>query len=890
MASAGRLCILDQNACILAVNNSFCQTLLYNPTDFLQLPFQEFVHEQDISYFLEAIQKPICENLLLLIRKKDDTYQNYYWHHKILENNIQASISTEFLFTDTHTKFSQQSSTLDTILNKQVLDDGVWDWDLEKETIYYSPRWKEIIGYTDEELYNDLTTWQNHIYEEDLQATLALIEAYNTGKVANFELTQRFYHKDNSTIYLYCRATHFKNEEGKVVRMVGVVNDITKIKLAEDKQRKSERILSKAQEIVKMGSWEWDKMEDKIIWSAQLYKLLGFEVDEFVPVLESLLEHIHPTDKSRVMTTAWQYLQNRTTETIECKAVKKDKEVIWVKCEGYIEYDSSNLIIRVIGVVVDITEQKKNEQDLIDAKEMAEASVKTKEQFISTMSHEIRTPMNAVIGMTNLLLQENPQNYQIEYLNVLQSAAKNLLLLINDILDFSKIEAGKVVFETIDFDLQEVLHNLVNIYLYTAKEKGLSLTAEMDKQINFLLLGDSTKLIQILTNFISNAIKFTEKGEIKILVKLIENEDKQAKIQFSVIDSGIGISKDRIEHIFESFTQATVDTTRKYGGTGLGLTIARNLIELQGGKVEVESKVDIGSTFQFSLVFPKSKLPFKDFLPQKANAFETTSLEGINILIAEDNEANRFVISRFLTNWKISYTFAVNGKEVVAKIQEKPYHMILMDLHMPELDGYEATKIIRKLPNTFYQTIPIVALTASVLSSVKHKLKEIGIDDFLMKPFDPKDLYQIIAKYTSNNQHIQHIFKESLPKEQIEISKNTIESINFSQFDKITMGDKIFGRELLQLYLKQFVEYIVELHSLLGTQPQADAIHSLHHKIKSTITILELQNSLYQEQLILEQFIKEYNLVAIQQQFYQIENLCNVIKVFLVEKLALLSE
>lgn len=892
MASEKRLCILDPNGYILVVNAAFSDTLLYTVADLVHKPFKDLVLESHCQNFSKQIKNEKSENLLLPIRKSDNEYQDFYWNHKFVNGYLHASLDTKPYFEDDYSKNNHQNILFDNGLADKNSSEGLWDWDLEKNTMYYSPQWKAMLGYTDEELNNDVTTWKNCIYEDDLPITLQLIEYFNTGKLPNFEIVQRFYHKNYSTVYVYCKAIHFKNLENKVIRMIGVVRDITAQKIVEEKQRKNERILSKAQELVSMGSWEWDMIENKVAWSDYLYKLLGFEIDEFMPEPESFLQYVHADDKSRVLTMMWRCLNMRKPETIECKVIKKDKTIIFVRCEGYLEYNSSNVLLRAIGVIWDITEQKKNEQELIKAKEIAENSVKLKEQFISTMSHEIRTPMNAVMGMTNLLLQENPQSHQTDYLKVLHSASKNLLLLINDILDFSKIEAGKIIFESIDFNLQELLNNIVDIYSYSAKEKGLYLELNYHTPINTLLVGDPIKLTQIITNLVGNAIKFTEKGNIIIQVNIEKEFENQLNINFSVIDTGIGIPKERLENIFESFTQAATDTTRKYGGTGLGLTIARNLVELQGGKIGVKSVLNEGATFSFTLPFPKSKLPF---LSQEKTVFMPESLEGVKILVAEDNETNRFVISRFLENWKIDYDFAANGLETVAKIQQKYYDMVFMDLHMPELDGYEATREIRQLVGTYYQTVPILALTASALSSVGARIKEFGMDDFLLKPFDPKELYQKIAKYALNKiieftNTAQDLSKSSTQNSTKIADKVPVEisHIDFSKFEIITMGEKKFGGELLQLYVNQLEEYIIDLQILVKNQQLAE-IHSLNHKIKSTVMILQLQENLYKEQLLLEEFIAKKDAKQSNIHFQSIAGFCKNINLLLSKKIQVMK-
>ncbi len=856
MTAPEKLCVLNSQGMVLSVNTSFCALLACEVADVVGKEFTDFVTPSYHTSLKSHLADKQCDNFLLTLRHKGKAI-NCYWHHQHINNFIYAKCSHEFIFSAHHTNLLENNTSLDHIINKQVLDDGIWDWNLEKGTMYYSPRWKEIMGYTDDELYNDVTTWQNIIHEEDLKTTLQLIKDYNTGQVPTFEVLQRYYHKNNSTVYVYCRATHFKNEAGQVVRMVGVVNDITPIKLAEEKLRKSETILSKAQEIAKMGSWEWNTIDNKIVWSEQLYKLLGYTPNEFEPTDSSFLQVIHPDDRAETMKIVWSYIRNKKAGFIECRVLRKDKQEILIRCEGQIEYNSLKVMTRVIGVVWDITEQKKAQDELVKAKEVAEASVHIKEQFISTMSHEIRTPMNAVIGMTSLLLQENPQPHQTEYLSVLQSAAKNLLLLINDILDFSKIEAGKIVFEQIDFSLPEVVKNIANIYQYNAKEKGIILKTDLDSAIPYLI-GDPTKLTQVLTNLVSNAIKFTSKGTVTMIANLVNEKQNEVQVEFSVQDTGIGIPPERINNIFESFTQATAETTRKYGGTGLGLTISQNLVELQGGKLQVQSKVGEGSTFYFTLPYQRSSLTHIPNTMQDSLTALPEDLQGVKVLVAEDNDANRFVISRFFNKWKVSYDFAENGQEAIQKVQQRSYDMIFMDLHMPIIDGYEATKTIRELPaeDDYFKQLPIIALTASVLSAGRFKLETIGINEFLMKPFEPQVLYRIIAKYSQKQQTKFTIIDTPLAtQETSNYATETVQRINFANFEKITMGESSFGRELLQLYIKQMADYVQEMN-LLVAESKATEIHSLNHKIKSTMMILSLEN-LYQQQHKLGDFVTE---------------------------------
>jgi signal transduction histidine kinase/ActR/RegA family two-component response regulator len=384
---------------------------------------------------------------------------------------------------------------------------------------------------------------------------------------------------------------------------------------------------------------------------------------------------------------------------------------------------------------------------LLEAKERAEIAAVTKAQFLSNMSHEIRTPMNAVVGLTHILLESSPREDQLEDLNTLKFSANNLLAIINDILDLSKIEEGKISFEHIDFNLKHLLLNIQSTLMLKASEKGLNFTVDIEEQVPLMLIGDPVRLSQILINLANNAIKFTEEGQVKIRISLRKMIDEEAMIFFEVIDTGIGIAKEKQEIIFNSFTQADANTTRLFGGTGLGLTITKKLIELQGGHIAVESEPGKGARFYFCLVLPISKninLKGKETI----KLLEEYNLNNPKrILLVEDYKVNQIVAEKFFKRWEMEYDVANNGLEAINLIKQNDYGLILMDLQMPEMDGYEATKVIRRMDGGTYAQLPIVALSASAMLEIKQRALDIGMDDFISKPFKPKELYNTIAKF-----------------------------------------------------------------------------------------------------------------------------------------------
>lgn len=426
---------------------------------------------------------------------------------------------------------------------------------------------------------------------------------------------------------------------------------------------------------------------------------------------------------------------------IEEKFTLEDGTIIWYNTikKPITFIDGS---INVLGISADITDRKKNEEELIRAKNQAEEAARTKSQFLSIMSHEIRTPMNAVIGMTNFLLQENPKPEQMENLKLLKFSAENLLALINDILDFSKIDAGKLDLEEISFNLPDLINWIYQTFKLKAEGKGIVLKAYVSPMIPTYLIGDPYRISQILNNLLSNAVKFTESGSVMLTSELLENKNGNAKILFSVKDTGIGIAEDKISSIFDAFTQATTDTTRKFGGTGLGLAIIKRLLHLLNSEIRVNSSPGKGSDFHFTLNLKISKT--NSVTEKLTPAPEQKDISGMKLLLVEDNEINIKLTRKFIRKWGIEPDIAINGLRAVEMVKEKEYDLILMDLQMPIMDGFQATREIR----LFNQSVPIIALSADVMNDVKSKAEEYGMNGFISKPFNPDDLLNQISKFS----------------------------------------------------------------------------------------------------------------------------------------------
>ncbi|MBL4862612.1 MAG: response regulator, partial [Crocinitomicaceae bacterium] len=367
----------------------------------------------------------------------------------------------------------------------------------------------------------------------------------------------------------------------------------------------------------------------------------------------------------------------------------------------------------------EIEERKRYEAELLRAKKRSEVAAKVKTQFLANMSHEIRTPMNGIIGLSNLLLNTEPTGKQKEYLNAIATCSDSLLVIINDILDISKIEAGKMTFEKKNFRLVDVVSSVLDIFEGKAEEKKIAIKSNLDPNIPAVLTGDTVRLTQILYNLIGNAIKFTKQGEVVVNVNLDNSGPKNVRLSFSIIDTGIGIPKDKMNLIFNAFTQAKGQTTRNFGGTGLGLTIVRKLAELQGGTVEVQSELNVGSEFTVRLEFLKAKGVYgkKSNVPDahEDQSKELPNLNGLSVLLVEDNPINQLVTDTLLSNMGVNVDISTNGQEAIECLKKKEYDLILMDIQMPVMDGYQAMKIIRTEFPYPVNHIPIIALTAHAM-------------------------------------------------------------------------------------------------------------------------------------------------------------------------------
>ncbi len=489
----------------------------------------------------------------------------------------------------------------------------------------------------------------------------------------------------------------------------------------------------------------------------------------------------------------------------------------------------------------DITNKRIIDNEIREAKVVAENSAKAKSVFLSNMSHEIRTPLNVILGLTGILQKSDFRNPEIDMENLdgIQFSAENLLVLINDILDFSKIEAGKLTLHNTDFNLLELINNISRGFKIKADEKGLNFTMDIDPLVPKFIIGDQLRLNQILINLLGNAIKFTHKGEIVIHVKPENIDNDHITINFSVKDTGVGIAEDKLATIFESFYQVHKPGKNKIEGTGLGLSISKQLIELQGGNLNAQSKPGLGSVFNFSIKYTKSN--FKT--PEKENTTtieNTNSLSGMKILVVEDNKMNQFFIKQLLSNWGVNADIADNGKIALEKLEHSTYDLILMDMHMPVMDGPETAELIRKSENPIVSQIPIIACSADVFPESKKKAIESGMNFYLTKPLSEKALEEILFSLKPKAVNIINMNEISEITGDTELM--TQQKICDLSFLKQTFdNDNEIIQSILQIFIEDTPKDYIKLKSAISKQ-NSEITREIAHKLKSSFKTIGLKN------------------------------------------------
>lgn len=485
-------------------------------------------------------------------------------------------------------------------------------------------------------------------------------------------------------------------------------------------------------------------------------------------------------------------------------------------------------LIALIVAFLFVINQGRQQQRMIQALNESERRMKNlahmQEQFLANMSHEIRTPMNAILGFTNILKRTELNPLQREYIQNIHSAGENLLALVNDILDLSKLEAGMMHLEETLFSLRSMVSSVGAMFIEKMKEKELNFDVHVDKDVPDILSGDAVRLTQILVNLVSNAAKFTDMGNIDVHVQLLSQTEHTVRLRLCVRDTGIGIAREKQATVFERFHQAELETTRRFGGTGLGLSIVKQLVEMQGGTIRLKSELNKGSEFIVELTY---QLPDMEqmYFEALAEQEEQVPLQKIKVLIAEDNPMNQQLVKHLMKSWSMDHTIVNTGQQAVETLKKNAYSIVLMDIQMPDMDGYTATSVIRKELNL---DIPIIAMTAHAMVGEKEKCLQLGMNDYVSKPIKETVLYNIIAR------HAQHIPENNLH----------LNCIQLDYLHQLSGNDKNFEKEILTQFVVQLPEELTQLEANIKAN-DFDSIRRTAHSLKSTVGYVGLTDELH---------------------------------------------
>ncbi len=630
------------------------------------------------------------------------------------------------------------------------------------------------------------------------------------------------------------------NEKGETEMLIGYGLNISERKKIEQRIQFSEKRYRDLFNYSQAGICTHDMEGNFLTANPALCECTGFTMEEMLS--KNLANFILPEDRDKLQENYLSIILTNSKTNGVFRITRKDGSIIYLLYKNF-KVEEEGIPPYIIGFAHDITERINIERKLKNAQKETENSARLKEEFMANMSHEIRTPMNGVIGMASLLAKTSLTPEQKHFLKIIDESAQNLLLIINDILDIEKIAAGHFLIESIPFELVSKTQSVINLFIHIANQKGIRLSFNNKLGDKLTVYGDPTRFIQILNNLVSNAIKFTYSGSITISAEIIKTKKETVTIQYCITDTGIGIEENKIVAIFEPYTQAYSDTTRKFGGTGLGLAITKNLLELQGGKISVESIPGAGSKFRFTLDYKKSE---EEEMYNYDNGSEKNVLEelgNLKVLLAEDNEVNQILAQSILKYWGLKAQTAKTGNEVLDLLQKEDFDLVLMDIQMPEKSGIEATREIRNLDDENKKNIPIIALTANALKGEERKYIEAGMDDFLTKPFKENELYEVISRVFKNKGSFGRPLKHDINKFKISTVKTEVEKdilYDLVLINELSRGNDDFVLSLINIFINTVPENAHQM--LLAAEAKNwDKVSKQAHKLKSTIDTLNIK-------------------------------------------------
>lgn len=634
-----------------------------------------------------------------------------------------------------------------------------------------NPAFCEMMGYTREEC--QTLNISDVVHPDYMAITKSNLEKLILGSVTFVKVMKQFIRKDRSLIWIEATVSMTKDNEGRPENLVAVLQDITQrietqegldrsqeaLKAGKEKLRIAEERMRLATEAANMGVWDYNPALDTIEQSSHANEIMGFEPGKILGMKE-IFECIHPDDRARVKDVFDHHFdpaherENDGNYQFVTRIIKASGDLVWLQILGQVFFDgvgSARKAVRVIGAVLDVTQQSVLAEELKAARDTAEIANATKSAFLANMSHEIRTPLSSILGFSSLLLEHSgDENERRLYLDTVIRNGRVLMHLIDDILDLSKVEAGRLELEKVPVQLAELTEEVMNIFRHKAKEKNLKLHLRQQADVPSVIMSDPTRLRQILINLIGNAVKFTLEGSVELEVSLAPAKPGRAgpEIYLAVTDTGIGMTEEQKTRLFQPFTQADNSTTRKFGGTGLGLHLAKRLAAaMQGDLKLIDSRHGKGSCFLFHFALETADAGL--LVTLDAMPVQDRNLSGRTILVAEDSPDNQFLVVNLLEAQGATVYAAANGREALDLVAKHPIDLILMDIQMPIMDGYEATRILRSEGNS----IPIVALTAHAMIDERLRSQEAGCNLHLTKPLNPSELFQVIQELEVRVRH-----------------------------------------------------------------------------------------------------------------------------------------
>ncbi len=825
---------------LLQVNKSLVDLLGYKEEKLLLLKLSSIIHPNDSEY-----------NSDLLIQMTQGKIPHYQIENRCLHKNgsvIWVILSVSLVRDDDKlplyfvfqiqnmTKRKQTEVALENSekrfeLAMSVANDGIWDWNLETDTIAFDARYYTITGYDPNEFIQKRNEWKQRVHPDDLFQMESSMNDYITGTSDHYDVELRFLHKNGQYIWVRSRGKIVKvTKNGEPLRIVGTHADITDRREATEKLYQSEMLNKNILQNIPDLMWLKDVNGIYLACNPMMERFLGVssteiigksDFDFFKPeIAELFLKQDQATIKADKPSTREVWL-----------SYKNDNQKILYEMTNTSVKTDNGTLIGVLGTTHDITKRKENEEQLINAQLRAETANRAKSEFLANMSHEIRTPMNAILGFTDILMRLETDSKKSHYLDTIHTSGQALLHLINDILDLSRIESGKMELQAHSISISALCIELNSLFSQKVSDKGLSFKCIVDDNVPNIIILDESRLRQVLINLIGNAVKFTHEGFIKLIINcqyLPEISDR-VNLIMTVADSGIGIPKEQQETIFSSFAQVKGQKETLYGGTGLGLTITLQIINLMKGKVSVESEVDVGTTF--SLFIPNIKIGSELTNSSLENHIdtETITFAPASILIVDDVDYNREILATYLSDWDFKLYFAENGEQALEKALDIKPNIIFLDMKMPIMDGYEAAIKLKELEET--ETIPIIAVTAFALNQDEKVINKI-CDGYLRKPVNRNELIKELITFLENN----------ATEKDNEIGLNT-----FTEKTSVIVDLKLAISSLpdeLQDQLKQAIEHIdIEKIELLQQQVQQKN-SQLAETIKQHIDDFEYENLL----------------------------------------------